>query len=381
MRSFWFWFVTMAAAWAGSMIHIRPDAEELPWRMLLSACFFAVYFTLPLVRQRIVWLTALLSALPLLAAAAHWPAAEQALNPYPLLIFTLLAGEAVYRLPPLPAAAAGVFALLAAAAPALLGESGYPLPFLGLFAAAFAAAGALFQSVTDREQEAAARSEALLSEYRKLKRRQLSDEEAVRQEARAQAARDIHDTAGHKLTALLMQLEVYRMQASEEAKPMLEQLKLLAKESLEETRKAVKKLKKEESGGLQAILALIRRLEAENFMKIEFTVKDGALSAPLTNEQSVAVYRAVQEALTNAMRHSRARSAQVMFEAPGGGSVFRFEISNERKEGGRAFIEGFGLRSMRERVTQAGGELEIAAYEHQFIVRGSFALRKGGASE
>ena len=68
-----------------------------------------------------------------------------------------------------------------------------------------------------RNEESRVRYETLLSEYRNMKRRLITDEQHARQEERAQVGRDIHDSVGHKLTALLMQLEMHRMQA--EGKP------------------------------------------------------------------------------------------------------------------------------------------------------------------
>lgn len=153
-----------------------------------------------------------------------------------------------------------------------------------------------------------------------MKRRIVTNEKAARQEERTQIARDIHDSVGHKLTALLMQLEVLRMQADEQLAPRVTELKELARESLEETRSAVKSLKQPETGGLTAILNMIRKLEAEQFMRVHFTVQHGALSAPLRASQSFAVYRAVQEALTNLMKHSESKEAFITFEAPGAGS-------------------------------------------------------------
>lgn len=103
-------------------------------------------------------------------------------------------------------------------------------------------------------------------------------------------------------------------------------------------------------------------------MKINFSVKHGAFAAPLTGEQSFAIYRAVQEALTNIMKHSTTREAQVMFESPGG-SVFRFEVTNFTAPN-PFFQEGYGLKAMRDRLEKVGGSLNIHHDEHQFVVSG-----------
>ena len=73
------------------------------------------------------------------------------------------------------------------------------------------------------------------------------------------------------------------------------------------------------------------------------------------------------------MKHGNAREVHILFEAPGGG-VFRFEVMNAYNRKKRPFREGYGLKSMRERMEQAGGVLEIKEYDNQFIVRGRFTL-------
>ncbi|WP_235715335.1 sensor histidine kinase [Halalkalibacter wakoensis] len=258
--------------------------------------------------------------------------------------------------------------------PSFFGYPSHSQLFIVLYVLFVGVALANYRYKKNRVDEMEARNEALMSEYRKMKRRLVEDEKAARQEERTQIAREIHDSVGHKLTALLMQLEVVRMEQKDEtANQRLLELKKLAKESLEETRSAVKALKQQdEVGGLSAIIRLIRKLEAESYMRIQFSIRHGALTAPLGNEQAIAVYRAVQEALTNVMRHSGGREVNIVFEAPAGG-VFRFEVSNPVKMS-RQHQEGFGLSSMRERMEQTGGKLEVTHYDGNFIVRGTLPL-------
>src|SRR5690625_899239 len=89
--------------------------------------------------------------------------------------------------------------------------------------------------------------EELLGENRMLKRLHIADENNARFEERTRIARDIHDSVGHRLTALIMQLEMLRMQ---EKNPAYDELQVMAKESLEDTRSAVKALQIEESEGI-----------------------------------------------------------------------------------------------------------------------------------
>jgi signal transduction histidine kinase len=376
MRSYWIWFLFLVILWFIAFFNLSDSPAETPWRIAISALFWAIFFISPLFRQNLAGMTIILSATSILAIVALWPGSGGASNLYPLLVFSLLAGEAVYRLPAPQASGVGIILLLGTMAPYWWGYPAVSPVFIGLYGLLLAAAFVVFRKIWNINEETTARNEALLSEYRKMKRRIVLDEQLVRQEERAQVGRDIHDSVGHKLTALLMQLEVFRMESDTETASRIQELKELAKESLEETRSAVKALKLHETGGLSAILSMIRKLEQESFFRVNFSVKHGALSAPLSNTQSIAVYRAVQEALTNIIKHSNARDAEILFEAPGGG-VFRFEIINNRKEN-KPFREGFGLRSMRERIEMAGGRLEINAFEDRFVVRGTLSLVKKG---
>ncbi|WP_033542104.1 sensor histidine kinase [Planococcus sp. CAU13] len=378
MRSYWNWLSFIGLSWVMAMMHFSGSLAELAPRLIGSAGFFALYFLSPLARKKNRLHFLLFIGLALLAVLVFWPVPGGEPNLYALLVLSLIAGKAVYRLRPLQAGVIGLVLLGGAVLQQISADSTIPLAFLLLYGSMLAAAFTVFRQLSVRAEAAAERSDALLSEYRRIKRRVGDDEKAARQEERTQIARDIHDSVGHKLTALLMQLEVFRLQADREKAEQLTELKELAKESLEETRGAVKTLKHEEAGGVTAIIALIRRLEAESFLRIHFSVKAGALSAPLGNEQMTIVYRTVQEALTNIMRHSGTREAQIVFEAPGGG-VFRFAVTNAAPDK-KDIHEGFGLTSMRERIEQADGRLEIIQVSGKFTVQGTLPLAVKGES-
>lgn len=215
--------------------------------------------------------------------------------------------------------------------------------------------------------------EALLSEYRRLKRYAAAEEELARQQERTRIARDMHDSLGHKLTALLMQLEVLRLESADGTRDRADKLKALARDCLAETRRSVQALSTEETDGLRALMELVRKLEAESFIRVQFSLGEGVLSASLDTERSIAVYRAVQEALTNAMKHGASRLVEVGFSAPGG-RAFRFEVSNALAHDAAAVTEGFGLKAMRERLAALGGSLEIAANGREYRMTGTIPL-------
>src|SRR5699024_7704287 len=148
----------------------------------------------------------------------------------------------------------------------------------------------------------------LEAQLRSLKRRNLSMEQAARMEERTKIMREIHDSVGHKLTALIMKLEILAIQNKDES---YRELKGMAEESLAETREAVSVLRAEESEGIATVVQLIRKLESESHMIVSFTLKEGVLVTSLSNEKNIHLYRIIQEALTNAMRHADRRKVEI----------------------------------------------------------------------
>jgi signal transduction histidine kinase len=216
--------------------------------------------------------------------------------------------------------------------------------------------------------------EELLAEYRKLMRMNLVAESDARLQERTMIARDIHDSVGHRLTALIMKLEMLSIQNSNSN---YDELKTMAKESLEEIRKSVKTLQTEDNEGIAAVVHLIRKLESESHIFVQFTMKQGILSVPLTNEKSVVLYRVIQEALTNAMRHAGSREVQVTIGKSAIGAI-SFEIKNAIFNP-NPFTYGFGLTNMKKRLEEIEGTLEVYQTEKQFVVTGT--IPSGGVRE
>ncbi|WP_164214365.1 sensor histidine kinase [Virgibacillus sp. YIM 98842] len=377
MKLYWIWLLFNVVPWVFAFLYFAGDMSGITWRLLGLSVFFILFFIMPLVKHHQITAMILLAANAVISVITLYPQQEQGFNPFLLLILSLLIGEAYYRLS--DALAAIVTAVAAAGILITILNTDLSLPlisFISIYFLLYFSALILYKQTKNKHDDLHARYDALLSEYKGLKRRLASEEETARQEERVLIGHEIHDSVGHKLTALLMQMEVFRLKADEKDKTQIQSLKTLANESLEETRSAVKMLKQHDVGGLQGVIRLIRKLETESFIRIHFSVKHGAFTVPLTGEQSFVIFRSVQEALTNIMKHSHAREAEVSFETPGG-SVFRFEISNPVKNNHR-LKEGFGLTSMRERLEKIGGELEILKTEEQFIVRGFIKIGEQG---
>ena len=375
MRSYWTWLVLVLGIWTAALLDIGLERIQ-PYQWLGCAVFLGLFFAAPLARTRPVLLTLLLSVAGGAAAIVFWPWTGEMADGsiYALLCYGFLYGKAALRLPVPHTVAVGVLLLILALLPSWADALTVPAAYVVLLAAMAGLISWSYRVMREDLVHSQELQEALLSEYRRLKRHGVEGEEAVREQERTRIARDLHDSMGHKLTALSMQLEVLRMRNPDsELAGQLAQLKTLSQESLAETRAAVSALHQEESGGLSAVLELIRRLEAESFVRISFTLGEGVLSARLGSEAAVAVFRSVQEALTNAMRHGSSRQIEVSFEVPGE-TVLRFEVTNRCTQEQDTHREGFGLRAMRERIEGLGGQLQISQGAGQFELRGIIPL-------
>lgn len=214
------------------------------------------------------------------------------------------------------------------------------------------------------------RVEELAYEKRVLKRQLIQEEDAVKQAERTRIARDVHDSVGHQLTALVMQLQMAELKESGDNSYIID-AKQTARTALEEMRKAVKALEKEEVRGVSMIVRLIRKLEAESQVYVSFKTESGALSQALNDEQSTALYRFVQEGLTNAMRHTFAKQISVELSIIGG-HTYIATVSNEAVSS--SFSEGFGLSQLRKRFEHLNGTFTATYSGERFMMRGAFPI-------
>lgn len=354
------------ALWSGLLAGEAERAESRPWLLGACALYFSFYFLIPLFsRGRLLLIASALTA----ASAQRWFVSGENMIPfllyYIMLLECLLTDDDRDKTP----TAAGV--ALVSLLPYAGKVQALPLTFHLFLLCLLAFAGIKGSEWHKTAEERREMYVRLAGEYRRLKRRTYEGEQSARIEERNRIARDMHDSVGHHLTALLIQIEVLRQQHGQD-QDQLTLIKALAKKSLEEIRTAVRSLQKAEIQGLSSVFHLIRRLETDSQIRVNFTAKQGALSTPLSSDKCVAIYRGIQEGLTNAMRHSFAREVDVSLDLPGGKSI-RFEVSNRIREA-KPYQEGFGLKTLRERVEQVGGKVEIVPSRERFTVRGIIPL-------
>lgn len=229
--------------------------------------------------------------------------------------------------------------------------------FIGTFAGALARADA-----------ARRESQTLLAELQEA-HHQLQDyamrvEELALVDERNRLSREMHDTLGHRLTVAAVQLEgAQRLipQDPERAAGMISVVREQVSEALSELRHTVATLRAPVEEDLHLRQAL-RRL-ADHFEQATGTTVHLMLPEQrpeLPDVHRLALYRAAQEALTNVQRHAQARD--VWLQLTQQDAMIALLVSDNgnglRVGDGRS---GFGLRGLRERAAQLGGEFFLEA--------------------
>ncbi|HYF63304.1 MAG TPA: sensor histidine kinase [Herpetosiphonaceae bacterium] len=227
----------------------------------------------------------------------------------------------------------------------------------------------IMANVVMREQASRARSDLLLREladsHRRLQQYAGQAAELATIEERNRLARDIHDSLGHYLTVINVQLEkalAFRDKKPAEADQSVAAAKQLASSALGEVRRSVGALRESERFSLRQ--AVTRLVEAQG-------ADEGALECSIEGSEQgfsrpslMVLYRAVQEGLTNIQKHARA--SRITLD-------LRFEPAEARlliRDDGVGFAAspapgpegGYGLPGLSERLEQIGGNLRVESH-------------------
>ncbi|HEY8394134.1 MAG TPA: sensor histidine kinase [Thermaerobacter sp.] len=172
---------------------------------------------------------------------------------------------------------------------------------------------------------------------------------------------EIHDTIGHSLTATLLQVQVARRQLAADpgaAAQRLAGIEASLRTALAEVRRALRHAQQPEALPLaSALQVLAEDMTRAGGPQVEVQlIPDPVTVSDLSPRVAVVLYRAVQEALTNAVRHGGARTVRVRAEAIA--ERLRLTISDDGA-GAAHLVPGLGLQSMAARVQEIGGSLRF----------------------
>jgi signal transduction histidine kinase len=195
----------------------------------------------------------------------------------------------------------------------------------------------------------------------------------VRSGERERIARELHDTVAHHVSAMVIRAQAGRVLAGADPAAALEALEGVEEEgarTLEEMRAMVAALRDRGTGADLAPLAGVADLERlvgspGGRLRVDLRL-DGELGA-LPPAVDAAVYRIVQESVTNAMRHA-VDATEVVVQVTGEPQRVRVTVRDDGARTGRG-RDGYGLAGLRERAALLGGEFRAGpGAEHGWLV-------------
>jgi two-component system, NarL family, sensor histidine kinase UhpB len=208
-------------------------------------------------------------------------------------------------------------------------------------------------------QALAAAFNAMLDRLESARREASRTALAAQEAERLRVARELHDEIGQSLTAVTIQAERAADGDPALAAEALRRVAHAVRDSLDEVRRIARELRPEaldDLGLVNALIALCTRIGAQGSLTVGRDLQ-GRLP-PLSPDVELVVYRIAQEGLTNALRHSDARSATVTLKADA--ETLTLRVADDGK-GMPVQLPGStaGIAGMRERALLVGGRLSI----------------------
>jgi PAS domain S-box-containing protein len=187
----------------------------------------------------------------------------------------------------------------------------------------------------------------------------------AREEEKMHIARELHDELGQLLTALKMDLASLREAPPDKRDERMEEMGRLLDQTVTATRRIsadLRPLMLDDLGLADAAQWLVEDFAKHSGIACHIEMSGGDALEGLSRSVSTAVYRTIQESLTNVGRHSGAKSAWVALAAQDGWiDVVVEDDGRGIGPGDLAKAHSLGLKGMRERIAYLGGSLEIGA--------------------
>ncbi|MPZ47148.1 MAG: PAS domain-containing protein [Betaproteobacteria bacterium] len=188
---------------------------------------------------------------------------------------------------------------------------------------------------------------------------------STREREQRRIARELHDEMGQELTALKLLLEDLGQAAPPANTSRLREALAVANRLQARVRTISADLRPpmlEDLGVLAALTWLCERQRLGTGLEVDF--RHSGLDRRLRPEHETALYRIIQESLTNVVKHARVPKAVVLVRVANGRAVVKVEdagvgFDTEACLGSSATVGGVGLLGMRERARSLGGRLTV----------------------
>jgi signal transduction histidine kinase len=178
---------------------------------------------------------------------------------------------------------------------------------------------------------------------------------------RRRLARELHDETGQALTSILLGLKALEEKVDDtDSRAAAAELRELVVATLQDVRRLAVELRPsalDDFGLVAALERLTASISEQTGIAIDF--EPALTTERLPEEVETALYRIVQESLTNVVKHAKARNVSVLLALKDGAVKAMIEDDGGGFDPAERTGEGFGLVGMRERLALLGGRLEI----------------------
>jgi two-component system NarL family sensor kinase len=189
-------------------------------------------------------------------------------------------------------------------------------------------------------------------------------------EERYRLSRELHDTLGQDLAAILLRLETLDARldsgASQEAlKDTVQQIMSLTRGSLDEARRSVQDLRAASLEGLNLTGALSKLVSDTQalFPNIRLVYESVGAGRPLPVHVEAGLYRIAQEAINNVVKHSNAGTASITLVCSPAQAHLTIEDDGIGFDAVDIAVDRYGLRGLNERASLLGGNLNLESTE------------------
>jgi signal transduction histidine kinase len=186
----------------------------------------------------------------------------------------------------------------------------------------------------------------------------------AREEERRRIRRELHDGLGSALAGIALTLEAARNSGDSDVAELIDGARDQTHAAVADVRRIVRDLRPQALDDLGLVEALHVHAEKLAPLHVELDLDTDLTQLPAAVE--TALYRVACEALTNVVRHSRARSCCVVLHSSADEIVLRVEDDGDGIP--PSTQPGLGLRSMRDRATELGGRLTVSCPEDRGAV-------------
>jgi len=178
---------------------------------------------------------------------------------------------------------------------------------------------------------------------------------------RRRLARELHDETGQALTSILLGLKSLEERSKDPAsRAATQELRGLVVSTLQDVRRLAVELRPSALDDFGLVAALERLAESfaeQTAISVDF--QTALADERLPADVETALYRIVQESLTNVVKHARARRVSILLARKEGAVKAVVEDDGQGFDAAEQTGDGYGLVGMRERLALLGGRLEV----------------------